>query len=185
MRPSRGAARMGGVRERPARRRVPGGAAAVMLKVAPGLILALTVVACGSGHHLASGPTSTAPAPAPTATTPAPAPAPTAPPPTSWTPSAPQPDPEAAAAQLVTAWASDNRAGAAGVAAPGAVSTLFGAPYPGPSRAVARGCSSAFPPSCAPMDLRAGRRPRTPSTSSKCPGMPRAGTSARSGSWVE
>jgi hypothetical protein len=63
-----------------------------------------------------------------------------------WKASAPQASPEAAAGRLVDAWAGGDRAAAATVATPDAVTTLFAHPYPGTGLAIPRGCTTAFPP---------------------------------------
>jgi hypothetical protein len=60
-------------------------------------------------------------------------------------PASPQPTAPSAAADLVNAWAADNRAAALAVATPNSVATLFAARYV-PGLAIARGCSTAFPP---------------------------------------
>jgi hypothetical protein len=70
----------------------------------------------------------------------------TAPPTTRWQATAPQASAAAAAGALIDAWAQGERAAAASVAAPTAVTTLFAAPYPGPGLAIPRGCTAAFPP---------------------------------------
>jgi len=60
-------------------------------------------------------------------------------------PAAPQANASDAAAALVAAWASGNRARALTVATEQAVDTLFAAHYTS-GLAISRGCSSAFPP---------------------------------------
>jgi len=64
---------------------------------------------------------------------------------TSTLPVAPQPTAEDAADALVAAWASGDRAQALTVATPAAVDALFAVAYP-KGLAIARGCSTAFPP---------------------------------------
>ena len=64
---------------------------------------------------------------------------------TSTIPAALQPSAEAAANALVSAWASGNKAQALSVATTQAVDSLFAIPYP-TGLAIARGCTTAFPP---------------------------------------
>jgi hypothetical protein len=71
---------------------------------------------------------------------------PRTPPTTRWVAKAPQSTPDAAAGNLMSAWASGDRAAASQVGAPVAVATLFALPYPGGPSAIPRGCSNAFPP---------------------------------------
>lgn len=61
---------------------------------------------------------------------------------TVYTPARPQPSPDAAAAALITDWASGSRAAAALVASPQAVTAVFAQPYPY-SYMQPRGCTSA------------------------------------------
>jgi hypothetical protein len=118
---------------------------------AVGLWVGLGLTLAGCGHSGASrgsstaGPSTTVPAAAPTppATTAPPA---TAPPTTAWKPAAPQASADAAAAVLVDAWGAADRATAASVAAPEAVTALFAVPYPGSGLAIDRGCSTTAPP---------------------------------------
>ena len=100
----------------------------------------------GSGPTVTATPLTTAPGSGPGRTVPvtAPAPAPitggttVAP----YRPSAPQSSPDAAAGALVQFWSTADRAGAATVAAPTAVSTLFAIAYPA-GYLQARGCTDA------------------------------------------
>jgi hypothetical protein len=108
--------------------------------------LAVLLAACGSSHPAASVTTPPATHPSPAPTTPRTVPPSTAPPTTRWAPTAAQASPDAAAAQLVAAWATGNRAMAETVASPGAVAALFAVPYPGAGLAIPRGCSAGFPP---------------------------------------
>jgi hypothetical protein len=101
---------------------------------------------CGASGSAAPpttpGPPVTTPAPpAPTAATPAPTAAP-APATTVYAPTSPLSSPDAAAAHLVSAWAAGDRAEAARVATPAAVSTLFASPYPA-GYIQPRGCTDA------------------------------------------
>jgi hypothetical protein len=130
------------------------------------LLLASIATACGSGRASApttspttalststtvagtttTTPTSTAPtSTAPATTAPGTTAPTTAPATTAAIPVAPQPSAEAAAAALVSGWATGNRAVALSVSTPSAVATLFAVPYPS-GNAVFRGCSDAFPP---------------------------------------
>jgi hypothetical protein len=116
---------------------------------ATGLWLALGLALSGCGRGPTAAPATTSPAASTTRATTAPSatrPPVTTPPTTAWKPAAPQASPDAAAASLVDAWAAGNRATARAVATPGAVSSLFAVPYPGPGLAMSRGCSTAFPP---------------------------------------
>lgn len=61
---------------------------------------------------------------------------------TVYTPTRLQTTPDAAAAALISAWSTGNRAGAAAGAAPAAVASLFAQPYPG-GFLQARGCTAA------------------------------------------
>lgn len=108
------------------------------------MIIAAALAGCGGSVRAATRPTSTT-VTRPRVVTPTtrrPTPVPT----TAWTAKAPQSSPQAAADALVGAWASGDRAAAAGVAAPIAVRALFALPYPGAGLAISRGCSAAFPP---------------------------------------
>lgn len=105
------------------------------LVVAAALTLPLALAGCGKGGHSTPPTTPPTTAPAPTTTTTTPAPATTV-----YTPSAPQSSPDDAAGQLVQLWASGNRSGAASIASPAAVASLFAAPYPGAGLAIDRGC---------------------------------------------
>ena len=64
---------------------------------------------------------------------------------TTWAPTAAQPTPDAAAAHLVSAWATNDRGAAAAVAAPSAVDALFAQPYPA-GYLQARGCTQGANP---------------------------------------
>jgi hypothetical protein len=92
----------------------------------------------------------------PTAPPPTTAPAPS-PPSTAYAPSAPQTTPDAAAAALIDAWATGNRAEAVSVATPAARRALFSAPYP-PGGVESRGCTDpgTNPGTCTYADLSSG-----------------------------
>ena len=135
-------------------------AVSTLAAVVSTLVGAALIVACGTtAAHAPQAQSSTAPttvAPSVTATVPAPpttrAPAtppttsaPATPPTTTWIATAPQPNAAAAAAALVSDWATTNRAGARSVATPQAIAAIFSAPYPG-NAAIDRGCTSDFPP---------------------------------------
>jgi hypothetical protein len=110
--------------------------------------LAATLVGlagCGGGTNQA-GPAPAA-ATTTTSTIPAATTTPTVPRPTTtvWVPTAPQTTPDAAAAALVNAWATGNRATASTVAAPAAVATLFALPYPA-GNLQPRGCTEGVNP---------------------------------------
>jgi hypothetical protein len=62
-------------------------------------------------------------------------------------PVAPQPSAEAAAAALISSWATGNRAEALSVATPTALATLFAAPYTN-GLALSRGCNTNVPVVC-------------------------------------
>ena len=64
---------------------------------------------------------------------------------TVWTPTSAQPSPDAAAARLVSAWATGNRGAALAVAAPPAVDALFAQAYP-TGYLQARGCTEGVNP---------------------------------------
>jgi hypothetical protein len=118
----------------------------LLTRAAGGLILGTLIAGCSAGGRVAGPGATTSPAaPTPAATTVAPS---TTPASTSTTlfPPAPQPSPDQAAAGMMSAWAADDRAGAAAVATPSAVEQLFAAPYPGAGLAIPRGCSAAFTP---------------------------------------
>ncbi len=89
----------------------------------------------GPPRPVASTPATTAPAPTTTTTAPPP-------PTTTWAPTAAQATPDAAAARLIDQWSTGDRAGAASVAAPAAVQTLFALPYPA-GWVQPRGCTAA------------------------------------------
>lgn len=59
---------------------------------------------------------------------------------TVYAPTAPQTSADAAGAALVNFWSEGNRAAAATVAAPPAVTSLFAVPYPGSALTIPRGC---------------------------------------------
>jgi hypothetical protein len=99
-----------------------------------GPVLAIMMASCTTGHGGASTTTSTThKAPATTTTVALPA--------------APQPSADAAASALVSSWATGNRTQALSVATPGAVATLFAAPYTA-GLAIDRGCNSNAPIVC-------------------------------------
>lgn len=107
--------------------------------VATVLAVAGALAGCSSSHHPAAATTTTTVTT--TTTTVAPTSATTgASPTTVYQPSKPQTSPDAAAAALVSDWASGSRAAAATVASPQAVSTLFAIPYPG-ANLQNRGCT--------------------------------------------
>lgn len=106
------------------------------LALVSGCLLALP--ACSSGRG-SSSPVVTAPATTAPVTTPATT---VAPPTTVYAPTAPQATPDGAAARLVSAWSSGDRAEAASVAAPAAVTALLAVPYPTGS-VQSRGCTDA------------------------------------------
>lgn len=107
----------------------------------------LTLSGCSSGHPGAGAvSTSTSSTTSTTATT--------VPPTTVWAPTAPQRSPDAAAARLVSAWSTGDRALAGSVAAPGAVGTLFSQPYPA-GYLQGRGCTEgANPGTCTYRNTR-------------------------------
>jgi hypothetical protein len=112
-------------------------------------LLATGAAACSGSHSGASSThgagTANGPGSAPAASTTT-APSTTAPPTTAaYQPTSPQPSPDDAASQLVQDWGNGDRAGAAAVAAPTAVTSLFAVPYPGSSLDF-RGCSGTFSP---------------------------------------
>lgn len=100
-------------------------------------VLALGLGACSSGHPTAAPSESTTPT-APT--TAAPTTSRPAPQTTVYHPSAPQSSADAAASLLVADWSQGNRAAAANVGTPAAVSALFAVAYPGGALALDRGC---------------------------------------------
>jgi hypothetical protein len=120
----------------------------LVTRVVPlGLALVAGAAACSGSHSggtpsANSSPSTNGRGSAPAAT----APATTAPPTTAaYQPTSPQPSPDDAASQLVQDWGNGNRAGAAAIAAPPAVTGLFSVPYPGSSLDF-RGCSGTFSP---------------------------------------
>lgn len=116
---------------------------ALLLLVAAGLL-----AGCSSSLSQPTAATSTTSPPVTTAPTTA-VTAPPTPPTTVYAPTAPQPSPYQAAGALVYEWSVGNRAGAATMAAPAAVATLFAQPYPA-GWFQARGCtaSSTNPGTC-------------------------------------
>jgi hypothetical protein len=103
-----------------------------------GLTTVVLAAGCASSHGTGATATSvtTPTTSAPTTTT------------TVWAPTAAQPSPDTAAARLISAWSTNNRAAAAAVAPPQAVDTLFAQPYPA-GYIQARGCTSgANPATC-------------------------------------
>ncbi|HEX6395494.1 MAG TPA: hypothetical protein VFZ97_18820 [Acidimicrobiales bacterium] len=95
----------------------------------------------GSGAPATSSTTATTLAPATTTTT-------------SWAPTAAQPTPDAAAAHLVSAWATNNRTAGIAIASPSAVDALFAQPYPA-GYLQSRGCTSgANPATCTYRNTR-------------------------------
>jgi hypothetical protein len=125
--------------------------------LAVGALAGLTAGACEGAK--AAAPATLPPTtrtPATTTTVPATSPpAPAAPSTTVYVASAPQTSPDAAAGRLVAAWAAGDRAGAAGVATPGAVAALFAVPYPA-GYIQARGCTdpSVNPGTCTYRNTR-------------------------------
>lgn len=118
---------------------------------AAGLCIAAAVLGAGcsaAGPTPRGGPALNAATPssttgAPTATTAAPTTvAPTTVAPPAYTPTAPQPSPDDAAARLIDDWSAADRAGAAAIAAPAAVQTLFAVAYPA-GWIQPRGCTAA------------------------------------------
>jgi hypothetical protein len=106
------------------------------LMVAAGaLVLACTAAACTTAHG-ATPPSSTTRSSIPRTTTTTAGTTTT----TVYTASAPQTSPDAAGNLLINDWAQGNRAAAASVATPAAVSALFAAAYPGSGLAIDRGC---------------------------------------------
>ena len=103
-------------------------------------LVVTTLAATGcSSSHLAQSPVTTTPPP----TTEAPATSTTV-----WSPTAAQATPDAAAARLVSAWASGNRGAALAVASPASVEALFAQQYPS-GYLQSRGCTSgANPATC-------------------------------------
>ncbi len=112
-------------------------------RVGAGLAAALVALAgCGGGTHQAAPPPTGATTTTAATTTTTTVPRPTT---TVWVPTAPQATPDAAAAVLVNAWATANRATASTVAAPAAVATLFALPYPA-GNLQPRGCTEGVNP---------------------------------------
>ena len=126
-------------------------AARTLARTALVLVLAAPVAGCAAGRGGASSTSTQAGSSAArgidsraaTPVVPIPAPSTTT---TNPLPSSPQASAGNASTQLVTAWASGDRAVARAVATPTAVAALFAAPYPGAGLAIPRGCSVAFPP---------------------------------------
>ena len=106
---------------------------------------AVTLGSCSSSQP--TSPTTSEPATVPATTS-------SVPPTTAWAPTAAQPSPDAAAARLVSAWSTGNRALALTVAAPSAVATLFAQAYPA-GALQARGCTTgANPGTCTYRNTR-------------------------------
>lgn len=115
------------------------------------LLLGAGAAGCSSSRGGTEGPpapTTTSTVPATTSTTAAPATTTTV-----YAPTAPQGSPDAAASRLVGAWSSGDRAEAASVAAPPAVTALFAVPYPS-GYLQSRGCTdnSTNPGTCTYRD---------------------------------
>lgn len=113
------------------------------------LIVALAAVVAAAGCSSGSVSTTTSTTPVPRTLAPPDTAAPTTGPGTTAgvVPSSPASSAEDAAAALVSAWSSGNRARAAQIATAGAVATLFALPYP-QDNLQSRGCSNGTPATC-------------------------------------